>query len=47
MNVDRAAAQKNESENVYAGLVAENREIEKQLQEINDNKEKYQKKLNM
>ena len=40
MNVDRAAAQKNESENVYAGLIAENREIEKQLQEINDNKEK-------
>ena len=32
MNVVRAAAQKNESENVYAGLIAENREIEKQLQ---------------
>jgi chromosome segregation protein len=40
MNVDRAAAQKNESENVYAGLVAENQEIEKQLKEINDNKAK-------
>ena len=44
MNVDRAAAQKNESENVYAGLIAENHEIEKQLQEI---KQRYQKKLNM
>ena len=40
MNVDRAATQKNESENVYAGLVAENQEIEKQLKEINDNKAK-------
>ena len=47
MNVDRAAAQKNESENVYAGLIAENREIEKQLQEINEIKQRYQKKLNM
>ena len=45
MNVDRAAAQKNESENVYAGLVAENREIEKQLQEINDNKEKISEEI--
>ena len=45
MNVDRAAAQKNESENVYAGLVAENREIEKQLQEINDNKAKISEEI--
>ena len=45
MNVDRAAAQKNESENVYAGLIAENREIEKQLQEINDNKEKISEEI--
>ena len=45
MNVDRAAAQKNESENVYAGLIAENREIEKQLQEINDNKAKISEEI--
>ena len=45
MNVDRAAAQKNESENVYAGLIAENHEIEKQLQEINDNKEKISEEI--
>ena len=45
MNVDRAAAQKNESENVYAGLIAENHEIEKQLQEINDNKAKISEEI--
>ena len=45
MNMDRAAAQKNESENVYAGLIAENHEIEKQLQEINDNKAKISEEI--
>ena len=45
MNVDRAAAQKNESENVYAGLIAENHEIEKQLQEISDNKAKISEEI--
>ena len=30
---------------MYAGLVAENREIEKQLQEINDNKEKISEEI--
>ena len=40
MNVDRATEQKNESESVYAGLQVENREIENQLQEINQNKAK-------
>ena len=45
MNVDRAAAQKNESENVYAGLIAENHEIEKQLQEISDNKAKITEEI--
>ena len=37
---DRAMAQKNEKRKCYAGLIAENHEIEKQLQEINDNKAK-------
>lgn len=40
INVDRVTEQKNESENVYAGLQMENREIESQLQEINQNREK-------
>ena len=40
MNVERATEQKNESENVFAGLQMENREIESQLREINENKEK-------
>lgn len=40
MNVERANEQKNESENVFAGLKNENREIENQLNEINENKEK-------
>lgn len=40
MNVERAAEQKNESENVFSGLRQEHLEIENQLQEINENKEK-------
>ena len=40
LNVERAKEQKNESENVYAGLTAESSEIEKQLREINESKEK-------
>lgn len=40
MNVERATEQKNESESVFAGLQMENREIEGQLREINENKEK-------
>ncbi len=40
MNVERALEQKNESESVYTGLQAENREIENQLREIGANKER-------
>lgn len=40
MNVDRAAEQKNASQDVYAGLALESREIESQLREINDNKQR-------
>lgn len=40
MNVERAAEQKNESESLYAGLRAESAEIEGQLREILENKEK-------
>ena len=40
MNVERATEQKNESENVFAGLKLESIEIEKQLREISENKEK-------
>lgn len=40
MNVERATEQKNESENVFAGLKLESIEIEKQLREINENKAK-------
>ncbi|MGN0141502.1 MAG: chromosome segregation protein SMC [Roseburia sp.] len=45
MNVDRATEQRNESENVFAGLQRENQEIEKQLQEIAENKEKIAEEL--
>lgn len=40
MNVERATEQKNESESVFAGLKLESREIENQLREINENKER-------
>lgn len=45
MNVERATEQKNESENVFAGLKNENREIENQLNEINENKEKILREI--
>jgi chromosome segregation protein len=40
LNVERAAAQRNESENVFVGLKNENAEIENQIAEINQNKQK-------
>lgn len=40
LNVERATQQKNESESVFAGLKLENSEIEKQIREINENKER-------
>ncbi len=40
MNVERVTEQKNESESVFAGLQLENQEIENQLREISDNKER-------
>jgi chromosome segregation protein len=40
LNVERAAAQRNESENVFAGLKNENAEIENQIAEIDQNKQK-------
>ncbi|MDD7636751.1 MAG: chromosome segregation protein SMC [Clostridiales bacterium] len=40
MNVERVAEQKNESESVFAGLQLENQEIENQLREISENKER-------
>lgn len=40
LNVERAAEQKSESDSVYAGLKSENLELESQLREINENKEK-------
>ena len=45
MNVERAMEQKNESENVFAGLQMENREIESQLREIAENKDKITEEL--
>ena len=45
MNVDRATEQKNESENVFAGLQLESHEIEKQLREINESKEKIAEEI--
>ncbi len=40
INVDRMMQQRDESENVYAGLKAENAEIENQILEIRSNKQK-------
>jgi chromosome segregation protein len=40
LNVERASAQRNESENVFAGLKNENQEIENQIAEINQNKQR-------
>ena len=45
MNVDRVSEQRSQSESVYAGLQAENKEIETQLQEILENKEKILKEI--
>ena len=45
MNVERAREQKNESENVFAGLQLESHEIEKQLREINESKEKIAEEI--
>ncbi len=45
MNVERANEQKNESENVFAGLQLENHEIENQLREIADNKERIAEEI--
>ena len=45
MNVERATEQKNESENVFAGLTMENMEIENQLREIGENKEKIAQEI--
>ena len=40
LNVERATQQKAESENVFAGLMMESNEIEKQLREIAENKQR-------
>ncbi|MDD6056831.1 MAG: chromosome segregation protein SMC [Clostridiales bacterium] len=40
LKVERATEQRNESENVFAGLKLESMEIERQLREIGENKEK-------
>ncbi len=40
LNVERATQQKAESENVFAGLMMESNEIEKQLREIAENKKR-------
>ena len=40
LNVERATQQRNESENVFAGLINENNEIENQISDINLNKQK-------
>ncbi len=45
LNVERATQQKNESENVYAGLMLESNEIENQLREINENKTKIAEEI--
>lgn len=46
LNVERAAEQRNESEDVYAGLQTESREIENQLREINENKSRIAAEIN-
>ncbi len=45
MNVERAAQQKAESENLFVGLKSESMEIEKQLKEIAENKQLIVKEL--
>lgn len=45
LNVERAAEQKNESESVFAGLQLENREIESQLREIQESKERIAEEI--
>lgn len=45
LNVERATQQKTESENVFADLMLENNEIEKQLREINENKDKIAEEI--
>lgn len=45
MNVRRAKEQKDESENVFSGLKAESVQIEKQITEINQNKEKITQEI--
>ncbi len=45
MNVERAREQKNESENVFADLKAESDEIENQLKEILENKERIAQEI--
>jgi len=45
LNVERATQQKAESENVFAGLMAESNEIEKQLREIAENKQQIAEEI--
>jgi len=45
MNVERATEQRGESESVFAGLKAENNELENQLNEINENKAKIAEEI--
>ncbi len=45
LNVERATQQKTESENVFAGLMAESNEIEKQLREIAENKQQIAEEI--
>jgi len=45
LNVERATQQKAESENVFAGLMAESNEIEKQLHEIAENKKQIAEEI--
>ena len=45
LNVERATQQKAESENVFAGLKLESSEIENQLREINESKEKIAEEI--
>ena len=45
LNVERATQQKTESENVFAGLMTESNEIEKQLREIAENKQQIAEEI--
>ncbi len=45
LNVERATEQRNESENVYAGLQNESREIEQELLELAEQKEQIAKEI--